>query len=208
MAEIKELMVQLEDEALLEEVKKQLESGVSPTEIINACQDGMGEIGNLFSQGEMFVSDLMMAGAICKDVTDLVRPYIKKDDVGSSLGKVVIGTVKDDIHDIGKDIVCNMLEAAGFEVIDLGVDVDPETFVNAVKENNCKVVGLSCLLASCYGSIKKTVEAFTAAGLRDDLKIIVGGGPIDEHVVAYAGADAYGASAQDTVTYCKEVLGV
>ena len=208
MAEIKELMVQLEDEALLEEVKKQLESGVSPTEIINACQDGMGEIGNLFSQGEMFVSDLMMAGVICKDVTDLVRPYIKKDDVGSSLGKVVIGTVKDDIHDIGKDIVCNMLEAAGFEVIDLGVDVDPETFVNAVKENNCKVVGLSCLLASCYGSIKKTVEAFTAAGLRDDLKIIVGGGPIDEHVVAYAGADAYGASAQDTVTYCKEVLGV
>lgn len=206
MAGIKELMTQLEDEELMKEVQKQLDAGVSPVDIIGQCQEGMSEVGNLFSQGQMFVSDLMMAGSICKDVTDLVRPYIKKDDQATSLGKVVIGTVKDDIHDIGKDIVCNMLEASGFEVIDVGVDVPPEVFVKALQDNDCKVLGLSCLLASCYGSIKETVEAVEKAGLRDKVKIIVGGGPIDEHVVAYSGADAYSASAQDTVIYCKEVL--
>lgn len=206
MATIKELMTQLEDEALLAEVKKQLEEGISPAEIVSQCQEGMSEVGNLFSDGQLFVSDLMMAGSICKEVTELTRPYIKKDDHASALGKVIIGTVKDDIHDIGKDIVCNMLEAAGFEVIDLGVDVQPETFVKALQEHKCKVLGLSCLLASCYGSIKETIAAVSEAGLRDQVKIIVGGGPIDEHVVAYAGADAYSASAQDTVNYCKEVL--
>lgn len=206
MAAIKELMAQLEDEELMKVVQEELNAGTSPADIIAQCQDGMNEVGELFSKGEMFVSDLMMAGSICKDVTDLVRPYIKKDEKASSLGKVVMGTVKDDIHDIGKDIVCNMLEAAGFEVIDVGVDASPEVFVQALKDNNCKVLGLSCLLASCYSSIKETVEAVTAAGLRDKVKIIVGGGPIDEHVVAYAGADAYGATAQDTVNFCKEVL--
>ena len=206
MATIKELMAQLEDEELLKEVQKELDAGTSPSSIISQRQDGMNEVGELFSKGEMFVSDLMMAGSICKEVTDLVRPYIKKDEKTESLGKVIIGTVKDDIHDIGKDIVCNMLEAAGFEVIDLGVDVPPESFVQAICDNDCKVLGLSCLLASCYSSIKATVEAVAQAGLRDKVKIIVGGGPIDEHVVAYAGADAYGATAQDTVNFCKEVL--
>ena len=203
MATIRELMAALDDEALLDEVQKELDAGTAPAEIITACQQGMTDIGELFSKGEMFVSDLMMAGAICKEVGETVKPYMKGDSA-AKLGKVVIGTVKDDIHDIGKDIVINMLEASGFEVVDMGVDVPAEDFVKALQaDHDIKVLGLSCLLASCYGSIKATVEAVRAAGL--DTKIIIGGGPIDQTVVDYSGADAMGGAAQETVDYCKGV---
>jgi methanogenic corrinoid protein MtbC1 len=153
----------------------------------------------------MFVSDLMMAGELFKAINALTMPLLKNADV-PSMGKVVLGTVKEDIHDIGKDIVHNMLAANGIEVIDLGVDVSPEQFVAALKEHNAKVLALSCLLVSCYGSILKTVEAVKAAGLRDKVKIIIGGGPVDDHVVNYSGADAVGFAAQDAVNYCREVL--
>ena len=205
MAKIKELMAALDDEALLEEVQKALEAGTAPAEIIMECQEGMAAIGELFSQGEMFVSDLMMAGAICKEVSDTVKPYMKGEGA-AKLGKVVMGTVKNDIHDIGKDIVITMLEASGFEVIDVGVDAPAEAFVRAAQENDAKVIGLSCLLVSCYDSIKETVAAVRAAGL--DSKIIIGGGPIDGSVQEYSGADAWAASAQETVNFAKEVLGV
>ena len=207
MSKIKDLLVGFEDEALVEEVKKELAAGTAPQDILTECQEGMVEIGNLFSAGEMFVSDLMMAAVMFKAVGDEVLPHIQGEG-GKTIGKFVLGTVKDDIHDIGKDIVNSMMTAAGFEVIDLGVDVPPETFVQALRDSGAKVLGLSCLLASCYGSIKDTVDAVKAAGLRDDVKIIIGGGPIDENVVTYSGADAYGRDAQDTVNFCKEVLGV
>ena len=205
MAKIRELMAALDDEALLEEVQRELESGIAPTDIIDACQEGMSDIGDLFSTGEMFVSDLMMAGAICKEVSSIVKPYMKGDG-SKKLGKVIIGTVKNDIHDIGKDIVVTMLEASGFEVIDMGVDAPAEAFVKAAQENDVKVIGLSCLLVSCYDSIKETVEAIRAAGLTS--KIIIGGGPIDNSVKEYSGADAWAASAQDTINFAREVLGV
>ncbi len=205
MSKIKDFLVSLDDEALLEEVKKQLEEGAAPAGIIDECQAAMVEIGNLFSDGEMFVSDLMMAGAMFKSVNELVIPLMAAE-AGKSAGKVVLGTVKDDIHDIGKDIVHNMLTAGGFEVIDLGVDVQPEDFIAALKEHDAKVLALSCLLASCYASILATVRAVEAAGLRDKVKIIIGGGPIDQTVVAYSGADAMGGPAQETVNYCREVL--
>ena len=204
MSKIKDLLVGFEDEALVEEVKKELAAGTAPQDILTECQEGMVEIGNLFSAGEMFVSDLMMAAVMFKAVGDEVLPHIQGEG-GKTIGKFVLGTVKDDIHDIGKDIVNSMMTAAGFEVIDLGVDVAPETFVQALKDSGAKVLGLSCLLASCYGSIKDTVDAVKAAGLRDDVKIIIGGGPIDENVVKYSGADAMGADAQATVNFCKEV---
>ena len=205
MSNIKDLLVNLDDEALLEEVQKQLDAGIDPATIIDDCRDAMIEIGELFSAGEMFVSDLMMAGAMFKSVSELVLPYLTKGAVKNS-GKVVLGTVKDDIHDIGKDIVHNMLAAGGFEVIDLGVDVPPEDFVAALKEHDAKVLALSCLLASCYSSILATVQAVAAASLRDKVKIIIGGGPIDQNVVAYSGADAMGGPVQETVNYCREVL--
>ena len=205
MSSIKELMIEFEDEDLIDEVNAQLENGVEPDQIINECQEAMVAIGDKFSEEELFVSDLMMAGAMFKEVSEAIEPYITSTDASESKGTVVLGTVKNDIHDIGKDIVGTMLSASGFNVVDLGVDVEPEKFVEAVKENDAKVLALSCLLASCYGSILDTVNAVKDAGIRDDVKIIIGGGPIDQHVVEYSGADAMGGPAQETVDYCKEV---
>jgi methylmalonyl-CoA mutase cobalamin-binding domain/chain len=205
MGKIKELLVELEDEQLTALVKKELEQGTSPQAILDECQEGLTEIGNRFSEGKMFVSDLMMAGSVFKDLSDLVMPYLSAGGPKESLGKVVLGTVKEDIHDLGKNIVASLLTASGFEVIDLGVDVAVEEFVKAVKEHNSKVLALSCLLVSCYDSIKATVEALNGAGLRDKVKVLIGGGPVDGHVVTYSGADAFGANAQAAVDYCKGV---
>ena len=205
MGKIKELLVSFDEDALLAEVRKELDGGIEPTTILSQCQDAMVEIGSQFNAGEMFVSDLMMAGELFKGVSALIMPLLKKGDMATA-GKVVLGTVKDDIHDIGKDIVNNTLTASGFEVIDLGVDVPPEQFVKALKEHGAKVLALSCLLVTCYGSILETVKAVKDSGLRDKVKIIIGGGPVDEHVVKYSGADAMGVAAQDAVNFCREVL--
>jgi methylmalonyl-CoA mutase cobalamin-binding domain/chain len=205
MGKIKELLVELEDEQLAALVKKELDGGTAPQAILEECQAGLTEIGNLFSEGKMFVSDLMMAGSVFKDLSGLIMPYLSAGGPKESLGKVVLGTVKEDIHDLGKNIVASLLTASGFEVIDLGVDVGAEDFVKAVKEQDSKVLALSCLLVSCYDSIKATVEALNGAGLRGKVKVLIGGGPVDEHVVVYSGADAFGASAQAAVDYCKEV---
>jgi methylmalonyl-CoA mutase cobalamin-binding domain/chain len=205
MGKIKELLVELEDEQLAALVKKELDGGAAPQAILDECQAGLTDIGNRFSEGKMFVSDLMMAGSVFKDLSDLIMPYLSANGPKESLGKVVLGTVKEDIHDLGKNIVASLLSASGFEVIDLGVDVPAEEFVKAAKEHNAKVLALSCLLVTCYGSIKATVEALQGAGLRDQVKVLIGGGPVDEHVVGYSGADAFGATAQAAVDYCKGV---
>jgi len=205
LSKIKEFLINFDEDALLSEVRKELDGGAEPLAVIAQCQDALIEIGEQFDAGEMFVSDLMMAGALFKGISEIVIPLLKKGDVPVA-GKVVLGTVKDDIHDIGKDIVNNMLTASGFEVVDLGVDVPPEDFVTALKEHDAKVLALSCLLASCYDSIRDSVDAVKAAGIRDKVKIIIGGGPIDEHVVTYSGADSMGITAQDAVSLCKEVF--
>lgn len=202
MGKIKDYLAALDDEKLLEEVKKELAAGTTPEEILGECQQAMIVIGDAFSNNQMFVSDLMMAGELFKEVGELLP---KQEASGESKGIIVMGTVKDDIHDIGKDIVVNLLRASGFEVRDMGVDVEPAAFVEAVKDSGAKVLGLSCLLVSCYDSIKNTVQAIEDAGMRDKVKIIIGGGPTDQHVVDFSGADAYGAGAQDTVNYSKEV---
>ena len=205
MGKIKDLLVSFDTDALLAEAKKELDGGTDPISVLSQCQDAMVEIGDLFGKGKMFVSDLMMAGELVKEVSALALPLLKKDGMPSA-GKVVLGTVKNDIHDIGKDIVHNMLSASGFEVIDLGVDVPPEQFVTAVKDHNAKVLALSCLLVTCYDSLLATVNAVKAAGLRDKVKIIIGGGPVDDNVVKYCGADAVGVDAQSAVKFSREVL--
>jgi methanogenic corrinoid protein MtbC1 len=201
---IGDLLSNLDDEKVLAEVKKALDANTAPAKILAECQDAMVAIGNAFSAGTMFVSDLMMAGAIFEDISKLVLPKIKAAGTGKSGGKVVLGTVKDDVHNIGKDIVGNMLTASGFEVIDVGVDVPAENFVKAVKESGAKVLAMSCLLVSCYDSIKDTVDALKSAGLRDKVKVIIGGGPVDEHVVKYSGADAFGSDPQECIHLCEE----
>ncbi|AEF84032.1 methionine synthase [Treponema primitia ZAS-2] len=204
MGVIKDSLSNLDDEKALAEVKKALDANTAPDKILGECQDAMVAIGNAFSAGTMFVSDLMMAGAIFEDISKLVLPKIKAAGTGKSGAKVVIGTVKNDIHNIGKDIVANMLTASGFDVIDVGVDVPAENFVKAVKDSGAKALAMSCLLVSCYDSIKDTVEALKKEGLRDKVKIIIGGGPVDDHVVKYSGADGFGLDPQACIHLCEE----
>jgi methanogenic corrinoid protein MtbC1 len=200
--EIKNAFTELNEDLALQLVKDALAAKMPAIEILKACQDGMTAVGKRFECQEYFVSDLMMSGEIFKQIGVLLEPGLKAGG-SHTTGKVVFGTVKGDIHDIGKDIVVNMLKSANFEVIDLGVDVPPETFINALKESGATVVGMSGLLTLAFDSMKATVEAMKKAGLRDKVKVMVGGGPVDASVCAFVGADAWGADAQYAVTLAK-----
>ncbi len=200
--EIKKAFTELDEDLALLLVKDALAAGMPAFEILKACQDGMTAVGKRFECQDYFVSDLMMSGEIFKQIGVLLEPGLKAGG-SKTTGKVVFGTVKGDIHDIGKDIVVNMLKSANFEVIDLGVDVPPETFIKAIKDSGATVVGMSGLLTLAFDSMKATVEAMQAAGLRDKVKVMVGGGPVDANVCKFVGADAWGADAQYAVTLAK-----
>jgi methanogenic corrinoid protein MtbC1 len=196
-------MADLEEATVLKLVQQQLDKGKNPMAILTSCREGMVLIGKRFEAGDYWVSDLMMAGEIFKQVSGLLSSRLKTDAIGKR-GKVVIGTVKGDIHDIGKDIVVSLLKAADYDVHDLGVDVDPQKVVDAVKETGATVVGLSGLLTVAFDSMKETVAALAAAGLRHKVKVMVGGGSVSEEVQYYTGADAWGTDAQSAVSLCNQ----
>lgn len=199
---ITELLADLKEAEVLEQVRRQLDAGADPLKVLAACQAGMVEVGRKFENSTYYISDLMMAGEIFKQIGELLAPKLKGAG-GPTGGKIVAGTVKGDIHDIGKDIVVGMLKSANFDVTDLGVDVPPERFVEAVKQSGAEVVSLSALLTIAFDSLKATVEAFEQADLRDRVKIMIGGGPVDEKVCRFAGADAWGSDAQAAVKLAK-----
>ncbi len=185
-------IVELDESKALEIAKRRLEAGEDPLKILDDLRRAAEVIGEKYERGEYFVADLVMAGEIMKGISELVRPKLKELGVSRKIvGKFVIGTVEGDIHDIGKNIVVTMAEAAGFEVIDLGVDVPPQKFVEAIKQHNPDIVGMSGLLTLAIDSMKKTVDAIKEAGLRDKVKIIIGGGRVDQHACEYVGADAW-----------------
>lgn len=198
-----ELMGDLEETAALATVRQQLKDGRAPLEILKDCQAGMVKVGEKFEKGQYFISDLMMSGEIFKQIGEVLAPEMKGAS-GSPDGKVIIGTVAGDIHDIGKDLVVGMLRSANYDVTDLGVDVPAEKFVRAVKETGATVVGLSCLLTTAFDSMKETIKALDEAGLRSKVKVMIGGGPVDKKACSYAGADAWGTDANAAVTLCKE----
>jgi methanogenic corrinoid protein MtbC1 len=198
------LMAELEEDEVLSLVKELYANGTPAMEIIADLQKGMEEIGDRFEKKEYFLSELMMSGDIFKEASALLGDAFSDDS--AKLGTVVMGTVKDDIHDIGKDIVVTLLTCNGFRVVDLGIDVPVEKFVEAVKLHNPQVVGMSCLLTSCFDSLKKTIEAIDEAGLRNGRKIIIGGGTITESVAQFVKADAYSNSAQEAVVICKKLI--
>lgn len=206
MAEnLSELMADLKEKEALDLVQKQIDEGADPMEILSACQQGMVMVGEKFEQGKFYVSDLMMSGEIFKTINEILSPKLAgKEMVGGS--KIVVGTVAGDIHDIGKDLVVAMFKSGGFDVYDLGVDVPVENFVSKLQETGAKLLALSCLLTTAYDSIKATISALEEAGLRQDVKVIIGGGPVDEQVVSYTGADAYGSDAQAAVRISREML--
>ena len=163
-------------------------------------------VGKRFAEGDYFLRELIYSAEILNGITAIVKPKLKKEVQTERLGKVIIGTVAGDIHDIGKDIVVFMLDVSGFEVYDLGVDVPAQKFIEKIRETNAPIVGLSGFLTLAFDSMKETVGAIEAAGLRDKVKIMIGGGQIDEEIRKYTGADAYGRDAMVGVSLAKTWL--
>lgn len=184
-------------------VEEQLAAGVPAAEILAECNRGMIALGNRFQAGECFLPELIMGGMIMKSVSALLGPHLAQGQSRQSPGTVVMGTVEHDVHDIGKDIVVLMLRGAGFDVVDLGVDVPPARFAAAVAEHRPAVLGMSVLLTTCYKSVAATVEALRAAGVRDGLGVMVGGAAASELLAQKAGCDFYGPTAIDGVEFAS-----
>lgn len=205
--ELIEAIVEMREEDALKISEEMLESGSDPFDVLDAGREAMGIIGQRFEEGEYFVPELMLAGEILSQISERVKPLLQEEvEESEKLGKIVIGTVEGDIHDIGKDLVAFMLDINGFDVKDLGVDVSPDTFVETAKTFGADVVGLSGFLTLAYEPMKKTVEALKEAGL-SDVKVMIGGGQVDEQVREYTGADAYGTDAMAGVSQAKKWVG-
>ena len=200
------LIAEVEEDKTLAEVRKALDEGTDPLSLVEALREGMSVVGDRYEAKEYFLPDLILSAEIFKQSIALIEPHLKNESA-SSKGNVVIGTVQGDIHDIGKNIVATMLRCAGYEVQDLGVDVAPQTFVDKAKETGAGLVAMSGLLTLAFDSMKNTVDAIQEAGLRDGLKIIIGGGPVNEKVLEYSGADAYGKDPSEAVKLAGSFLG-
>jgi 5-methyltetrahydrofolate--homocysteine methyltransferase len=186
-------------------VEKMLAEGYDPNKVLATCQQAMEIVGKRFEEKEFFLPDLIMSGEIMKKIMEVIKPWLKdSSDDKKSAGKIVFGTVEGDIHDIGKDIVIFMLEVNGFRVYDIGVDASPQKFVDKIKEVNPDIVGLSGFLTIAFDSMKKTVEAIERIGLRDKVKIMIGGGTVTEEINDYVRADAYGEDAITAVALSKK----
>jgi trimethylamine corrinoid protein len=200
-------MADMMEEEALALARELLEGGTPPAQILDDCREAMTVVGKRFEEGEYFLPELILAGEMLKAISAEVKPYMTGGHEVKKQAKVIVGTVKGDIHDIGKDIVVFMLDVNGFEVYDLGIDVPPQAFVDKIVETKAPVVALSGFLTLAYDSMKETVEAIQAAGLRDGVKIMIGGGTVDDQVRQYAGADAYGLDAMAAVSLAKGWTG-
>ncbi|MBQ1313806.1 MAG: cobalamin-dependent protein [Clostridia bacterium] len=196
-------MADLEEDELYDFMNEIMDNGGEGVyDALEACQEGMKIVGDRFEEGEYFVGDLIYAGEILTEATNIIKPALTGDGQ-EKYGKMILCTVKNDLHDIGKNIVRAMLEAGGFDVMDLGIDVDPQTIVDTAKNEDIHIIALSGVLTLAVDSMKDTIEAFKAAGMRDDVKIIVGGAPVTETVCASVGADEWALSPQKTVSVCQ-----
>ncbi|HOT24156.1 MAG TPA: cobalamin-dependent protein [Thermoleophilia bacterium] len=204
---LKEAVIELREADALRITDELLRSGTDPLTVVSSCKEAMDVIGQRFANGEAFIPELIMAGEIMQGVTAKVKPYLQTETSSARLGTVVMCTVQGDIHDIGKDIVVTMLDIAGFDVVDLGVDVPPDRVVEAVRDHKAQVLGLSGLLTIAFDSMKTTVAAVEDAGLRDGVKIMLGGAPVTADVVAYAGADDWGKDAIAAVELARTWVG-
>jgi len=200
--ELIQAITDMREEDALKITTQMLDAGADPITILDACRDAMGIIGQRFESGECFIPELILAGEILSQISAVVKPRLQKEGAEKKVGKVVLGTVQGDIHDIAKDIVGFMLDVNGFEVTDLGVDVPPAKFVETVKQTGAKIVGLSGFLTLAFDPMKDTVAALKSAGLTD-VKVMIGGGQIDENIRQYTGADAYGKDAMAAVALAK-----
>ena len=199
-----------EDEAHELANRMLLEEGADPLRVLELCRMAMDIVGKRFEEGEYFLPELVLAGEMLETIGAVAKPLIKEGEGGAAakLGRVLIGTVHGDLHDIGKNIVSFMLDINGFEVKDIGIDVPVKTFIEEIRAYQPSVVGLSGFLTLAFDSMKETIAAFDAAGIRGDIKVMIGGGQIDETVRAYTGADAFGVNAVEAVGLCRKWMGV
>ena len=199
-----------EDDALALAKEMLLEEGGSPLRVLELCRAAMDIVGKRFEEGEYFLPELVLAGEMLETIGAIAKPLIKQGPGGETkrLGRVLIGTVHGDLHDIGKNIVSFMLDINDFEVKDIGIDVPVAKFIEEINAYQPDVVGLSGFLTLAFDSMKETIDAFEAAGMRNKFKIMIGGGQIDETVRAYTGADAFGVNAVEAVNLCRNWMGV
>jgi 5-methyltetrahydrofolate--homocysteine methyltransferase len=189
-----------------EKVQVALDAGLEPEIVLNeGMVSAMEKVGQLFEEGEYFVPEMLISARAMQAGLTVLKPHLVEANV-QSLGKVVAGTVKGDLHDIGKNLVCMMLEGAGFEVIDLGTDVTPEKFIEAVQQHGAELVGLSALLTTTMPNMKTTIEAFSAAGLREQVKIMIGGAPVTDEYARSIGADGSAPDASRAVSLARGLI--
>jgi methylmalonyl-CoA mutase cobalamin-binding domain/chain len=181
--------------------------GMKPIDVLQGMIDAMKDVGEKFKTGEIYVPEMLIAARAMKKGLEILRPLLVGES-GATVGKFIIGTVAGDLHDIGKNLVAMMVESRGFEVIDLGVDVKAEKFVEAVKANpDCRVVGISALLTTTMPGLKQTLRALEAAGVRNQVKVMIGGAPITQHFADEIGADGFAADAATAASRAKELNG-
>jgi 5-methyltetrahydrofolate--homocysteine methyltransferase len=206
-AELVDAIAEMRDDEAVPLAQKLIDTGTPPVDVLAACREAMGIVGQRFEEGEYFVPELILAGEMLREISELVKPLLAASNDVAKHGRIVLGTVAGDIHDIGKDIVYFMLDVNGFEVHDLGVDVPVATFVDKVRELQPQVLALSGFLTLSYDAMRDTVQALAQAGIRDTVKIMIGGGTVDEQVREFAGADAFGSDAMAAVTLAKQWVG-
>ncbi len=203
---ISSLIAEIEEDKTLAAVKEALSQGTDPLSLVEALREGMSVVGERFESKEYFLPDLIMAGEIFKQSVALIEPYLAGSN-NVSKGTVVVGTVQGDIHDIGKNLVVTMLRCNGYEVHDLGVDVAPQVLVDKVRETGAGLLGLSGLLTLAFDAMKSTIDALQEAGLREQTKVMIGGGPVNEAVMEYCGADAVGKDPTEAIKLAIAFLG-
>ena len=200
---MKTAMAELDEETLLACANEVMNDGGSAAmDALDACRLGMEEVGKLFDEGEYFVGDLVFAGEIMTETIEILKPGLSVGGDGT-FARMIIATVKEDLHDLGKNIVKALLEAAGFDVIDMGVDVAPEAIVKKAQEEGISIIALSGVLTFALDSMKKTVKAFEDAGMRNSVHIIIGGAPVSEDACRNIGADEWAISPMKTIDTCK-----
>lgn len=200
-------LADLNEQEVLRIVRERLDANEDPLNILKDVRRAIEMVGKRFETKEYFIPDLVYSSEILNEITAIVKPTLTGPIQTDHIGKFILGTVAGDIHDIGKNIVTFMLDANGFEVFDLGVDVPPQKFVDKIVETEARIVGLSGFLTLAFDTMKNTVDAIQASGLRDKVKIIIGGGQVDEQIRKYTGADAYGEEAMAAVTFARKWSG-
>ena len=205
--ELTAAILAMDEEGALRIVKDRLDGGEAPEAVLDDAKSAMTTLGDKFACEEVFIPELIMGGEIMKGIAAELKPRITAADTAEKRGTIVIGTVHGDIHDIGKDVVVMMLEVSGYDVQDLGIDVPVESFVVAIREKSPQVVALSGLLTLAFDAMRDTVGGIAAAGLRDQVKIMIGGSPVDEQVCDYAGADGWGRDASAALALAAEWTG-